>query len=212
MFYTHAEASRRVGYWFLMNGTAQIFSGLVAYGTYHIDAEKFAPWRAFMIICAGLTLIMAVVFYFFVPDSPITARFLTEEDKAIAINRLSQHSSGIENKHWKKEQFIEALKDWKVWAVSVKTSARANVSSSSLAPSRSSPTLLPTRTLSLSVCFRKDSPLTFQESFGFTVGQTTLLGTVGGAIEILTIISSSTFLRLKPNWRGYIGALYYVFR
>jgi MFS family permease len=118
MFYTHAESSRRVGYWFLMNGTAQIFSGLVSFGVYHIDATKFAPWRAFMIICGGLTLVMALVFYWFIPDSPLTAKFLTEEDKAIAINRLAKHSSGIENKHWKKEQFVEALKDWKVWAVS----------------------------------------------------------------------------------------------
>jgi hypothetical protein len=33
---------------------------------------------------------------------------------------------------------------------------------------------------------------------------------VGGAIEIITIISSSTFLRFKPEWRSYIGALYYI--
>lgn len=37
MFYTHAEATQRVGYWFLMNGTAQVFSAFVSYGVYHVD-------------------------------------------------------------------------------------------------------------------------------------------------------------------------------
>jgi hypothetical protein len=38
------------------------------------------------------------------------------DEKVVAIEQLKNHSSGIENKTWKKEQFIEALKDWKPWA------------------------------------------------------------------------------------------------
>lgn len=71
-----------------------------------------------MILCGIVTLIMGVVFWFFVPDSPMTARFLNEREKVVAIERLSHQSSGIENKTWKREQFIEAMTDWKVWAVS----------------------------------------------------------------------------------------------
>lgn len=101
-----------------MNGTAQICSGFLSWAVYHMDDRVLAPWRLFMIICGIVTLIMGIVFWFFVPDSPMTARFLSEREKVVAVERLSHQSSGIENKTWKKEQFIEAMTDWKVWAVS----------------------------------------------------------------------------------------------
>jgi hypothetical protein len=37
--------------------------------------------------------------------------------------------------------------------------------------------------------------LTWADSFGFTVGQTTLLGMVSGAIEIITIYSSTLIIK-----------------
>lgn len=116
MFYTNEEAGRRVGYWFLMNGTAQIVSGFLSWAVYHLNPNAFAPWRLFMIVCGFLTLVIGVLFWFLVPDSPLTARFLTEHEKIVAIERLSHQSSGIENKTWKREQFVEALTDWKCWA------------------------------------------------------------------------------------------------
>ncbi|OJA19853.1 hypothetical protein AZE42_09923 [Rhizopogon vesiculosus] len=36
MFYTRTEQTLRVGYWFLMNGVAQIISGLISFGVLHI--------------------------------------------------------------------------------------------------------------------------------------------------------------------------------
>jgi sugar phosphate permease len=102
-----------------MNGTAQIISGLISFGVYHIKPDKIAPWRIFMIIFGIMTLIVGVCFWFFIPNSPMSARFLTHREKIIAIERLRGHNSGIENKTWKKDQFLEALTDWKPWAVSV---------------------------------------------------------------------------------------------
>ena len=119
MFYTHSEGTRRVGYWFLMNGTAQIFSGFVSFGVWHVDPDVIAPWRLFMIITGILTLVVGVCFWFFIPDNPMKARFLSKEEKIIAVERLRNQSTGIENKTWKKEQFWEAITDWKPWAVSM---------------------------------------------------------------------------------------------
>lgn len=100
-----------------MNGTAQIFNGLVTYGVYNVDPNKIHPWRLYMIITGGLTLLLGLAFWFLIPDSPLRARFLTHEEKIIAIERLRNQSTGTENKTWKKDQFIEALTDWKTWAV-----------------------------------------------------------------------------------------------
>ena len=72
-----------------------------------------------MLLTGGVTLVVGVCFWFFIPDNPMKARFLTKEEKIIAIERLRSQSTGIENKTFKKEQFIEALTDWKPWAFAV---------------------------------------------------------------------------------------------
>lgn len=97
----------------------QIFSGLVSFGVYHLPPGGIAAWRVYMIICGLVTFVLSILFWFFLPDNPMTAYFLTQEEKIIAIERLRDHSTGIENKHWKREQFIEALKDWKPWAFAI---------------------------------------------------------------------------------------------
>jgi len=119
MWYTHSEATRRVGFWFLMNGTAQIFNGIMSFAVLHADSNGLHPWRIYMLLTGGVTLVVGVCFWFFIPDNPMKARFLTKEEKIIAIERLRSQSTGIENKTFKKEQFIEALTDWKPWAFAV---------------------------------------------------------------------------------------------
>ncbi|WVO23419.1 uncharacterized protein IAS62_004772 [Cryptococcus decagattii] len=186
MFYTQEEATQRVGYWFLMNGTAQIFNGVVSFGVYHVNPDIIAPWKVYMLITGLLTLAVGLCFWFFIPNNPMTAYFLTKEERIIAIERLRGKSTGIENKTWKKEQFIEALTDWKCWAFAIY--AGSNNVANSL-----------TNMTSLII-----------NSFGFTVWQTTLLGTVSGAIEILTIWSSVLVIKKFPNSRGYVGASYSI--
>jgi ACS family allantoate permease-like MFS transporter len=89
----------------------------VSFAVLHVNPEVIHPWRLYMIITGAITLVVGVCFWLFIPDNPMKARFLTKEEKMIAIERLRSQSTGIENKTWKKDQFIEALTDWKPWAV-----------------------------------------------------------------------------------------------
>ena len=41
---------------------------------------------------------------FLFPDSPTNARFLTPEERVIAVNRIKVNQAGVENKHFKKDQ------------------------------------------------------------------------------------------------------------
>jgi MFS transporter, ACS family, allantoate permease len=68
-----------------------------------------------MIIVGLLTLVTSVLFWFFFPDSPTNAWFLSEEERIMAIQRIKVNQTGIENKRWKKDQFIETIVDPKVW-------------------------------------------------------------------------------------------------
>ncbi|KAF7341599.1 MFS general substrate transporter [Mycena sanguinolenta] len=169
MFYTRKEQTVRVGYWFFMNGFAQIISGFLSYGILHIKPGKLEPWRWLMIITGIMTFITAVCFWFFFPDSPTTAWFLTPEERVKAVLRIKQNQTGVENKHFKKEQLIEALTDPKTWLFAL------------YAVFTQIPNSFQRRT-SLS----NQKPL-IVNSFGFTVLQTTLLTCVDGVISIATV-------------------------
>ncbi|KAF8147682.1 major facilitator superfamily domain-containing protein [Crassisporium funariophilum] len=186
MFYTRNEQTLRVGYWFLMNGTAQIISGFISFGALHIKTETFEPWQWLMIITGILTLITALAFWFLFPDSPTNAWFLTPVERSIAVRRLKENQTGVENKLFKKEQMIEALLDPKTWLFAL-FSCLDNIPNS----------LTNQRQIIVA-------------SFGFTPLQTTLLGCVDGIIEIVTIWTGVTLAARIPNSRAYVGFLYFI--
>ncbi|KAK7045193.1 MFS general substrate transporter [Favolaschia claudopus] len=183
MFYTRKEQGIRVGYWFFMNGFASIISGFLSFGTAHIETGRIAPWQWLMLITGIMTLITAVCFWFFFPDSPTTAWFLTPHERQLAVLRIKENQTGIENKHFKKEQMFEALRDRKTW----------------LFAAFSAVTQVPN---SLS----NQRPLIIN-SFGFTVLQTTLLTCVDGLISIITILVG-VHVAARTNQRGITACLW----
>lgn len=108
----------------LMNGTAQIISGFLSFGSLHIHTSGFEPWQWYvsyprlasaaysknmnrlMIITGALTLITSACFFFFFPDSPTNAWFLNSDERAKAVLRIKENQTGVENKHFKKEQYV----------------------------------------------------------------------------------------------------------
>ncbi|KAK7684372.1 hypothetical protein QCA50_012319 [Cerrena zonata] len=186
MFYTRKEQTLRVGYWFLMNGTAQIISGFISFGTLHIKTAGFEPWQWLMIITGTLTLFTALAYWFLFPDSPTNAWFLTPEERIKAVARIKDNQTGIENKHFKIDQFYEALTDPKTWIFAL-FSCLDNIPNS----------LTNQRQIIVS-------------SFGFTNLQTTLLGCVDGTIEIVTIFTGVKLAARLPNSIAYVGAIYFI--
>ncbi|KAJ7739470.1 MFS general substrate transporter [Mycena maculata] len=185
MFYTRTEQTLRVGYWFLMNGTAQIVSGFISFGTLHIKTSRFEPWQWLMIITGILTLITSALFWFLFPDSPTNAWFLTPAERAVAVMRLKENQTGVENKHFKKDQMIEALTDPKTWLFAL-FSALDNVPNSL------------TNQSSLIIA-----------SYGFTILQTTLLACVAGVIEITTIWTGVN-ISAKTGSRAWVAFIYFI--
>ena len=61
------------------------------------------------VITGSLTLILALTVYFFFPDSPLNAHFLTPKERAQAILRIKSNHSGIEQKRFKRYQYATYL-------------------------------------------------------------------------------------------------------
>ncbi|TFY77931.1 hypothetical protein EWM64_g6082 [Hericium alpestre] len=115
MFYTRAEQVERVGYWCSMNGVAAVLLGLMGFGVLHIHTSSFKPWQWLTTITGVLTLVVALAFWIYFPDSPTSAWFLTPAERAAAVHRIRANQTGVENKVWKREQFVETLTDPKTW-------------------------------------------------------------------------------------------------
>lgn len=118
-WWTKAEQGTRTGIWFSFNGFAQIFGGLVAYGI-AIGVERhgagLAAWKIIFLVTGLLTVAVGTIFFFVMPDNQLNARWLSKEDRILAIERIRINQQGIGNKHFKAYQFREALSDPLTWA------------------------------------------------------------------------------------------------
>lgn len=63
-----------------------------------------------------LTIGLGCIFLWIVPDNQLNARWLTKEDRVLAVARVRTNQQGIGNKHFKLYQVKEALLDPISWA------------------------------------------------------------------------------------------------
>jgi ACS family allantoate permease-like MFS transporter len=164
-----------------MNGTAQLFNGLVSYGIYKIDHPVIAKWKVLFLLTGALTFVYGMVWFFLFPDSSTSAWFLTEDERTQAVNRIKENQTGVENKVFKKAQFYEALTDTKVWLFALMSCI--NNIPNSLSNQKS----------------------TIFTELGFSTLTSTLLNIPSGVVEIVTLASGAYFLSKFPNSRAWIS-------
>jgi MFS family permease len=75
----------------------KVIGGIVSYGIGHIHS-KVASWRLLFIILGLFTICWGVMLSVYMPDSPMQAKFLNDREKYIAIDRVKDNMTGIENK------------------------------------------------------------------------------------------------------------------
>ncbi|KAI0129705.1 MFS general substrate transporter [Xylariales sp. AK1849] len=111
MWYTRREQPIRTG--LMYTGLSVCFTGPIGWGIGFLVGEH--QWRSMFWITGGMTIVWACIVGLFLPDNPVKAKFVSEREKAIVIDRLRGDQTGIENKTFKKEQVIEAFLDPKTW-------------------------------------------------------------------------------------------------
>ncbi len=62
-----------------------------------------------------MLIVSGIVLFFFLPDSPVTAKLLTPKQRRWAVERLRENQTGVENKHLKRYQVVEAFRDPKLY-------------------------------------------------------------------------------------------------
>lgn len=128
-FYPRERVGLRVGIFLSGSALANVYGGALAYGISQARGA-IAPWRILFLVegipsvssllCSKLTLFaglptiaLAVVAYFWIPDGPATAKFLTERDREIAIELSLRQPGDRDNDKFQWKQALGALLDWR---------------------------------------------------------------------------------------------------
>ena len=85
-FYLRHEVGLRMGLFVAAAPLASTFSGALAYGITS-GHPSIASWRLLFLVEGLPTICMAPIAWFFIPDSPDKARFLSPEEKVIVKSR-----------------------------------------------------------------------------------------------------------------------------
>ncbi|KAJ7706216.1 MFS general substrate transporter [Mycena rosella] len=94
-FYKRGELASRVGVFYAAASIAGAFSGLIAYGVFHIQHSKYYSWQFLFWIEGAGTIFFAAFAFFWLPRTPGTWRFLTDRQKEIARSRILSDSSVV---------------------------------------------------------------------------------------------------------------------
>ncbi|GAO15376.1 uncharacterized protein UV8b_07061 [Ustilaginoidea virens] len=114
MWYRRQEQTTRNASWYAMLGIVNILGSLLTYGLGHIKSS-LRPYQVIFLFCGCITVAFSIVIFIFMPDSPMTAKFLNRDDKLIAIERLRMNQMGIGSGVWKWDHVRECVMDPKTW-------------------------------------------------------------------------------------------------
>ncbi|KAJ6013229.1 major facilitator superfamily domain-containing protein [Penicillium herquei] len=115
MWYKREEQSVLNSIWYCMYGVQLMIGGLISFGVSHFTDGPIKNWQLMFLILGIVTCVWSFFIGALLPDSPLSAKCFSEEDKILMIERVRHNETGIENKEYKKDQVLEALKDPFVW-------------------------------------------------------------------------------------------------
>lgn len=85
------------------------------------DGAAMPPYKIVYFLLGGLAILVGIVVVVWLPDSPVNARMLTQEERIASLERVRDDQGGTENKKFKREQVIETLLDVRTWLVVLAT-------------------------------------------------------------------------------------------
>ncbi|RYO24218.1 hypothetical protein AA0111_g8624 [Alternaria arborescens] len=115
MWYKRGEQTNRNAAWYAMLGIVNILGSLLSYGLGHIKSDLLHSYQIIFLFCGLLTVIVSVFVWFFMPDSPVEAKFLNDHEKLVAVERLRMNQMGVASRVWKWDHVLEAFMDPKTW-------------------------------------------------------------------------------------------------
>ncbi|KAI0555423.1 MFS transporter-like protein [Xylaria curta] len=124
LFYTRKETATRLAVFYTGNLLASTFSGLIAAGVFAgLDGvHGLAGWRWLFLIQGVVTVAVAIAGFFILPDTPLTTRWLTEEERQLAHARIARDTTEkgyMPTSTW--SGLWDAARDYRTWIFTLMT-------------------------------------------------------------------------------------------
>lgn len=87
---------------------------LIGYAVGHITTG-LPRWMYVFLIFGAFSVAVGVLALVFLPDLPSTAKFLSERERAIAVERVAINRQGVKSSQFKWYQVRQAAEDPKTW-------------------------------------------------------------------------------------------------
>ncbi|KAL8632432.1 hypothetical protein Q9189_001807 [Teloschistes chrysophthalmus] len=117
-YYTQEEQALRQSWWFSSTGGWTIIGGALNYGFAQIEGGSLKRWQYIYLLAGALTVLFGCV-CFVIPNSAVSAWFLSSEERVVAVERLRKGQTGVRCQMLKRSQLREALLDVKIWLVAL---------------------------------------------------------------------------------------------
>ncbi|ORY71419.1 major facilitator superfamily domain-containing protein [Pseudomassariella vexata] len=115
-WYKTEERSIRVAFILASATLAGAFGGAIAFGIGHMNqAAGLSAWRWLFIIEGAPSCLSAVAVWFILPDYPEDAKWLTAEERDLAVHRLRLEGSKGMAKAMSWPDAKATLVDWRLW-------------------------------------------------------------------------------------------------
>jgi sugar phosphate permease len=104
----------RLCYWYVGLDTGPFLGGVLSWAfqhVHHAPTASDAAWKMLFVFLGCWSIVLGIAAFFVVPDSPMNAGFLKDEDKVNILERVRVNQSGIENRNFLPTQVLETLTD-----------------------------------------------------------------------------------------------------
>lgn len=111
-WYTKSEQAPRFSFWYLGLGLGQIIGGAISYGFQHITpGASMAGWRIMFLSLGLITVVIGLCTFFLLPDTPMKAKWLSDNEKVALLKHVSVNQTGIQSRKFRPKEILEAFCD-----------------------------------------------------------------------------------------------------
>lgn len=115
-WYTKSEQAPRFSFWYLGLGLGQILGGAISYGFQHVTVgASLAGWRIMFVVLGCVTVVIGISTIFFLPDTPMKAPWLSDNEKVALLKHVSVNQTGIQSRKFRPKEIVEALLDPQIY-------------------------------------------------------------------------------------------------
>jgi len=114
LFYTRGELGFRIALFFGSALLAGAFSGLISFGVFQIQ-HSIPGWKWLFIIEGVMTVVIALIAFWWLPATPQSAWFLNEAEREVAKRRTLRDLSSAGSHEFNIRECFEEWKTWKMF-------------------------------------------------------------------------------------------------